>query len=330
MKLFTGFNNMLNSTIRLKRCEKKSFRTAVVYFFARLMTRHPHYGIAKKQSTEFIDKVMYQQFKKEFLKTDAKGNSYFDFNGSKFPDISNRKEDFIIFRISIFQDTFTVPVYFDNNHDSKIVKHLDKVMSEGPYGYRDCEKNIDVTVHPSDIVIDAGAWFGDFSAYCSSQQAICYAFEPSPNNHSMLCETATLNATNGKIIPVPMGLSDAESKLYISTCSINSGCDALSSQKTEHSECVRVTTIDNFVKENNLPKVDFIKSDIEGMERNLLLGAQDTLKRFAPKLAICTYHLPDDPEVLERIIKEANPNYIVVQLKHKLMAAVPLSRNPET
>jgi hypothetical protein len=54
----------------------------------------------------------------------------------------------------------------------------------------------------------------------------------------------------------------------------------------------------------------------------MLRGATQVLKRFAPKLAICTYHFPDDPEVLEKIILEANPKYKVVHLRHKLMAAV--------
>ncbi|GHT02290.1 hypothetical protein AGMMS50276_32120 [Synergistales bacterium] len=38
---------------------------------------------------------------------------------------------------------------------------------------------------------------------------------------------------------------------------------------------------------------------------------------------ICTYHLPDDPEVLADIIKEANPAYNIVQKKMKLYASVP-------
>jgi hypothetical protein len=63
-------------------------------------------------------------------------------------------------------------------------------------------------------------------------------------------------------------------------------------------------------------------ADIEGAERDMLKGAWGVLKEFAPKLALCTYHLPDDPETLEFLIKDANPNYNVVHISKKLFAAV--------
>lgn len=87
-------------------------------------------------------------------------------------------------------------------------------------------------------------------------------------------------------------------------------------------EKITITTLDKFVEEKNLTRVDFIKADIEGAERDMLRGARNVLKTFAPKLAICTYHLQDDPTVLEKIIKETNPDYTVVHLRHKLFAMV--------
>ncbi|MDR1741232.1 MAG: hypothetical protein LBR38_05220 [Synergistaceae bacterium] len=55
-----------------------------------------------------------------------------------------------------------------------------------------------------------------------------------------------------------------------------------------------------------------------------------TIDRFVaenalPRLAICTYHLPDDPHVLEGLIRESNPRYNVVHKGGKLFAEV--SRN---
>ena len=86
---------------------------------------------------------------------------------------------------------------------------------------------------------------------------------------------------------------------------------------------VVTTTLDEFVKEQKLDKVDFIKSDIEGYERYMLMGAQETLRRFAPKLALCTYHLPDDPAVMSALIRQANPAYNIVLKSKKLYASVP-------
>jgi len=74
---------------------------------------------------------------------------------------------------------------------------------------------------------------------------------------------------------------------------------------------VRTTTLDNFVHENNLQKVDFIKADIEGAERIMLKGARQVLRDFSPKLSICTYHFPDDPQVLRELTLDANPNYVI-------------------
>jgi len=46
------------------------------------------------------------------------------------------------------------------------------------------------------------------------------------------------------------------------------------------------------------------------------------LKTYAPKLAICTYHLLDDKEVLTNLILKANPNYKIEYAWKKLYAWV--------
>jgi hypothetical protein len=62
--------------------------------------------------------------------------------------------------------------------------------------------------------------------------------------------------------------------------------------------------------------------DIEGSERNALLGAREAIFKFKPRLSICTYHLKDDPIILQNIIKSIDPNYKIEMGRKKLYAKV--------
>lgn len=57
---------------------------------------------------------------------------------------------------------------------------------------------------------------------------------------------------------------------------------------------VKTISIDKFVIENNIKKIDFVKMDIEGSELPALKGALNTIKRDRPQLAISIYHSPSD------------------------------------
>lgn len=62
-------------------------------------------------------------------------------------------------------------------------------------------------------------------------------------------------------------------------------------------------------------RVDFIKLDIEGAERNCLEGARKTIEKYHPRLAICAYHLQDDLLVLYEFIKSLHGSYDI-KLRH--------------
>jgi FkbM family methyltransferase len=194
---------------------------------------------------------------------------------------------------------------------------------EGPYEIKD------IRAKKEDVVIDAGANLGEFSAFAAMNGAVAYAFEPSSYIYEkLLLPTANINKElPGKIIPVREGLSDkVESALFDKVDKATGGSSLLEEKSiSDEKEEIELTTIDAFANENNLPSVDFIKADIEGAERLMLAGARGVLKDFAPKLAICTYHLPDDKEVLEGIVREANPKYVVEHKYKKMYCHVPLT-----
>jgi FkbM family methyltransferase len=304
--------SLIKNTINGVCYKKWSIDETVAYFLK---------GIARelKVAPEFWENLHAQSrirnFKKKWLIKD--GNiSYFNIKGAKLP--YDDEEISKSLALWLFDDTFLVPAFFNDNHDKSLVEKLDKCMSDGPYGYTDGK--FDVTVKKGDVVIDAGAWIGDFSAYSVVKGATVYAFEPVKETFTWLCKTAELNGKS--ICPVQKGLSSNEGEAVIFIEPGSSGESSLVMEHGSTKETINLTTLDKFVEENKLERIDFIKADIEGAERDMLRGAINVLKKFAPKLAICTYHLPDDPEVLEKIIKEANPDYTVVHLSHKLFAAV--------
>ncbi|ABU82367.1 hypothetical protein Igni_1190 [Ignicoccus hospitalis KIN4/I] len=67
----------------------------------------------------------------------------------------------------------------------------------------------------------------------------------------------------------------------------------------------------------------FIKSDIEGYEREALEAFKDVLKEYKPYLALAAYHKWDDLIVLPKKVKEANPDYKLYLRPHITFYKVP-------
>ena len=65
----------------------------------------------------------------------------------------------------------------------------------------------------------------------------------------------------------------------------------------------------------------FIKMDIEGSEKNALLGAEKTIRTFHPKLYICSYHRNEDLFELPLLIKSFDKSYRFYFRQHKYIPA---------
>ena len=66
-------------------------------------------------------------------------------------------------------------------------------------------------------------------------------------------------------------------------------------------------TIDTLLA--NERKITFLKADLEGFEESMLRGAEQTIKKHRPKLAITSYHLENNPREIVNIIKGFVPEY---------------------
>ena len=72
----------------------------------------------------------------------------------------------------------------------------------------------------------------------------------------------------------------------------------------------KATSIDNFVENNSIKDIDFIKLDIEGAELMALKGAIKTLKKFRPQFAVSIYHSKKDLFEIPLFLRELFDNYI--------------------
>ncbi|MBR1645851.1 MAG: FkbM family methyltransferase [Selenomonadaceae bacterium] len=75
------------------------------------------------------------------------------------------------------------------------------------------------------------------------------------------------------------------------------------------SEVAQIITLDSYVREKNIPRVDLIKLDVEGAELDVLKGATVTISRFKPILLLSAYHKWDDFWTLMDFVKQLNPEY---------------------
>ncbi len=240
-------------------------------------TRNCHYNSYFKKDSR---KTAFDNIEIPTLKGNAVGTFWYE-----FPDVM-------------------LPYLLERRGKQYHFSEIECLMAEGPY-----EWNAHVSINRDDTVIDCGANIGIFSAVASKKGAKVYAFEPDRKVvKKYLSKTAEYN---GNIEICPYALSSCSGTAYFNPDTTNIGAGSLGRQ-TNTSVKVHTVTLDQFVMDRGIKKVDYIKADIEGSEREMLRGAVHILKQDAPRLSICTYHFPDDKEVLERIVKDANPRYKVV------------------
>lgn len=201
------------------------------------------------------------------------------------------------------------------------------------YEYR--KNNVIIVPNDGDCIIDAGGCWGDTALFFSEmvgESGKVFSFEFLPENIEIFRKNISLNKKLGnRITIVPYALSDKSGDII--TYSYNGPGTSIKFRKTQKklpkNQTVKTITIDDFVKENELIRVDFIKMDIEGSELNALKGAVKTMQEFRPKLAISVYHNFQDLSEIPNFIRQLNLNYLffldhfTLHLDETILFAVP-------
>jgi FkbM family methyltransferase len=146
-------------------------------------------------------------------------------------------------------------------------------------------------------VIDCGGNVGVFSrqAFARGAERVI-AFEPSSSNREAMRRNLSKEYSEGRLTIREEGVWHEQSRLFLETVTpTNPGANRVVSapQGEMAGEWISLTTIDHVVAELTIPRVDFIKMDIEGAELNALRGAARTLRTHTPHLAIAVEHTKD-------------------------------------
>lgn len=167
-----------------------------------------------------------------------------------------------------------------------------------------------------DIVLDCGAYRGETALWFARRAGKggrVVAFEPSASNAEGLRRNV---AANRSVEMVPITVLGAAVSSSAGMLHFNAHGENGSHVDAASTESIPAVTIDGVVEEQRLGRVDFIKMDIEGGEVDALRGAEETLKRFTPRLAISVYHRPHDLPDIATLIRQACPVYRLY-LSHK-------------
>lgn len=135
------------------------------------------------------------------------------------------------------------------------------------------------------IAVDAGANIGlvtiPIAQLLSKKSGKVYSFEPQKMLSYALCGSLALNdLENVDVYHQALGAA-------VTTLNVNKpdysepqdfGLFSLVEQDKEHSNVVSAVPLDSL----SLPRLDFLKVDVEGMEVDVLKGGEESIKRYLP------------------------------------------------
>lgn len=186
--------------------------------------------------------------------------------------------------------------------------HTQFVMQ--PYRCVSGRKVIDA--RSGDTVLDCGGCYGDTALYFAHKvgpQGKVFSFEFVPANLDIWHKNIELNPNlkpTIRLVEAPVSDKSGH-ELYLE----GSGPGTRIVQKPigVGAASVRTIAIDDVIERENLEQVDFVKMDIEGSELPALQGAEKTLRKFRPTLAISVYHNLSDFWTIPRYLESLDLGY---------------------
>lgn len=130
------------------------------------------------------------------------------------------------------------------------------------------------------LLFDVGANVGEWTrqalalAASANRPTQVFAFEPSSATREIL-KRRLAGAENVEVIPVAISELEGEGDFFSNGA--GSGTNSLSAVSGPSTERVPITTLDGFMRERNIERLDMLKIDTEGFDLGVLRGAERAL-----------------------------------------------------
>lgn len=164
-------------------------------------------------------------------------------------------------------------------------------------------------VKNKNVCVQAGGFQGMYPRLLSEHFNMVYTFEPDPLHYFCLVN----NCQKDNIVKLQAALGGELGLIdNVSLCSHNRGMG-----RVEPGSKIPMLTIDSL----NLKDCSFIQLDIEGCERQALIGAEHTIKEFSPVISCERKH--DNLDILDilddygySMVDQSGDDFIFIKTHH--------------
>lgn len=159
-------------------------------------------------------------------------------------------------------------------------------------------------VQPGNVVVEVGANLGAHTVRLAKQvtlQGRVIAYEPQPPIFQALCGTIALNGLmNTECYPYALGAETGTTVLPALDYRQPNNFGGMNiAQSAAQGHTVEIRKLDDVF---TLGRLDFLKIDVEGMELDVLKGAEETIERLQPMLYFENDRADRSPELLAWVL----------------------------
>ena len=153
----------------------------------------------------------------------------------------------------------------------------------------------------NDVLVDLGAYTGDsvlnyIGTYGRYKKI--YAYEITPSTYQILVQNVS---GHENVFALQKGVSSESGVMFVNDGEQKAGNKLLETGDYK----VKVVTLDEDITE----PITVIKMDIEGAEKDAILGAKNHIQSDRPRMLVSSYHLPEDIFEIPYLINSIREDY---------------------